>query len=820
MILRCLLRLAACAVLLAYLPAHADPAPFDLPGPTLQLKVTRGGVTLAAARVPNLAAGDRLWLRADLPKEQSEHYLMVAAFLRGATNPPPTDWFVRCDTWVTKCAQEGLTLTVPKDAQQLLVFLAPETGGDFKTLMDAVRGRPGAFVRTSQDLNQASLDRSRLESYLAAIRNLADTDPARLKEVAPLLARSLAIKVDEKCLDKMAPVQASCLTQGRETLILNDGHSESLAQALTSGPASDLAMDASNTAQLKYGYYGPYIGSLFDIARLLDSFHTAHYQYIPALAAAREERLSLVLNAAPSFHDPKSVLVLALPAIEHAQLPPLHVVEPRQVLCARKSPLVLQVEGAPLVFSTGFAHQMVLKVTLADGRTLTLPATADAERGGFVVDAGALKNVEVGASSRATLAGFWGFDAYEGPAFEIADAQPLTWNLAPGDESALIVGRQDTVHLRAKSTHCVEEVVLKDAAGHESRLEWRATRPDEVEVKLPLQDVAPGALTLLVHQYGGAPPQSLTLQAYAEASHLESFTLHAGDSTGVLRGDRLDEVEALTLHDAEFTPEALTTTEGHDEMTMVAGAAHPATHLKAGDAGRARVALKDGRAIEVRASIEPPRPSATLIDLNAQSYAARGGLDIQLSGASEVPQDARVTFSLRAQAPGTFSRQEKVELATAEGSSAILDAGSGSLTFQNARVVVANFEPLKALGGSAFGPLRYRLISGDAIGDWHPLATLVRLPELRSFECPEDPDAPCTLSGTNLFLLDTVGADAGFSRAVRVPDGFPGPALKVPRPAASQLYLKLRDDPEGVSVTVLDPHRGLKTEAARAPGGN
>jgi len=41
-------------------------------------------------------------------------------------------------------------LTVPKDAQQLLVFLAPETGGDFNTLVNAVRGRPGAFVRTSR----------------------------------------------------------------------------------------------------------------------------------------------------------------------------------------------------------------------------------------------------------------------------------------------------------------------------------------------------------------------------------------------------------------------------------------------------------------------------------------------------------------------------------------------------------------------------------------------------------------------------------------------------------------------------------------------
>jgi len=109
--------------------------------------------------VPNLAPGDRLWIKAELPATQSEHYLLVAAFLRGATDPPPADWFFRNETWNRKSAPQGMTITVPPDAQQALLFLAPQTGGDFRTLVDAVRGRPGAFVRASQDLNQATLDR-------------------------------------------------------------------------------------------------------------------------------------------------------------------------------------------------------------------------------------------------------------------------------------------------------------------------------------------------------------------------------------------------------------------------------------------------------------------------------------------------------------------------------------------------------------------------------------------------------------------------------------------------------------------------------------
>src|ERR1700694_2348931 len=190
--LRPLLLTAMIALAHATAAHAAEPAPFDLAGPIVEVTVTRNGKTLPVSQVPNLAVGDRLWIKADLPATQSAHYIMVAAFLRGATNPPPANWFFLCETWSRRCAQEGLTVTVPPDAQQLLLFLAPETGGDYKTIVKTVRGRPGAFVRASQDLNQATLDRARLEAYMSAIRALDQGDRAKLKEDVPLLARSLA----------------------------------------------------------------------------------------------------------------------------------------------------------------------------------------------------------------------------------------------------------------------------------------------------------------------------------------------------------------------------------------------------------------------------------------------------------------------------------------------------------------------------------------------------------------------------------------------------------------------------------------------------
>ncbi len=136
----------------------ADAPPFDLVGPKVDVHVQRNGVTLPIAEVPNLLPGDRLWIHPDLPESQSTHYILIVAFLRGATNPPPPDWYKRVETWNRAVREEGVFVVVPNEAEQALIFLAPETGGDFATLRKAVHDRPGAFVRAGQDLQQASWD--------------------------------------------------------------------------------------------------------------------------------------------------------------------------------------------------------------------------------------------------------------------------------------------------------------------------------------------------------------------------------------------------------------------------------------------------------------------------------------------------------------------------------------------------------------------------------------------------------------------------------------------------------------------------------------
>jgi hypothetical protein len=798
--------LLAAAALVSVNANAAGPAPFDLAGPTLDVTVSRGDQTRSIAEVPHLATGDVLSIRADFPSTQSEHYLMVVAFLRGSTNPPPKTWFFRCAVWKTECADKGLTVAVPEGAQQSLIFLAPETGGDFKTLVNAVRGRPGAFVRASQDLNQATLDRARLERYLSAIRKLNAVSPVALKDTTPLLARSLGIRVDEKCLDKIPQLQAPCLMQGQETLILSDGHSKSIVEALTSGPASDLAMAASFTPEANYGYYSPYISSVLDLARLFDSFRVANYQYIPALATAVRDQLALTLNTPPSFHNPKSVMVAALPAVEPAQPPPLHAVDPKDIYCARRNSLVLPVEGAPLVFSTEYAHHTILRLTGKNGEVIDLPATADATQGGFVIDTSSLETASLADRFQGSLHGYWGFEKFDGPGFQLVNAHAQAWTPSSADDGALTVGRTNTIHLQAGSVACIDRIMVKDPAGKELRAEWAPVKSNEVEINLPLQQAEPGAVTLLVSQYGSKEVQPVELRAYPEAGRLESFAIHAGETQGILKGSRLEDVVSLSLKGLEFVPTPPDSSLGSDALLMAVKAATEPTaaSLQQGETTKAKVTLRDGRVYSVNVSVAAPRPRVELVGKSVQQPARTSDSNIQLASEDQLPQDAQLVFSVRAKSPAAFGRDENIEVATAdEAFATTLTFANRGLTLADARVAVATLDPAKAFGFSAFGPLKFRVVAKGVAGDWQPLATLVRLPILQALQCPATPEKTCKLTGSNLFLVDSVAGDPEFKEVVQVPDGFPGRALPVPHPSKSGLYLKLRDDPAVVNSATL-----------------
>jgi hypothetical protein len=594
-------------------------ARFDLAGPKIDIRVTRGQVTLPIAAVPNLLPGDTLWIHPDFPPTQSVHYLLIVAFLRGTTNPPPDNWFTRVETWQKSVRDEGVFVTVPAEAQQAILFLAPETGGDFSTLRSAVKGKPGVFVRASQDLSEAGFEQARIEKYLEEIKKVPPGDSAALMDHSNLLARTLALKPNPECFKRPLDQQYTCLTQTGSQTLLDDGHGQSVASALSNGPSSDFINAASYTQIAGGGNYSAYVGALVDLIRLTSSLHTAQFQYIPAITFPADETsnpspndnnagqtLNLRLNTPPSFHNPKSVIVIGLPAVGPSVLPPLRTADPNSISCLLDPHMAIPIEGAPLVFSTEFAHGLILHLNIpnpAAGTQLDLPLMADAFQGGLTIDphpptrkeltaqlndpdpitplvippsiapasTSNAKSSEPGAPITGTVEGFWGFDRYTGPTVPLQNQPGQGWRIvtSPETPSILIAGRPNHLQIAATGTACVESISL---VPDDSKVEWKRQTPpalpknpvaledpvappiippvEPIDVTLNLQKAAtPGSIRLAIQQFGQKNPDQLGTKSFAEPAKIESLRIHAGDLTAVLTGNSLQQVKDLTLRD-------------------------------------------------------------------------------------------------------------------------------------------------------------------------------------------------------------------------------------------------------------------------------
>jgi hypothetical protein len=884
-------------------------ARFDLEGPKIDVRVTRGQVTLPIAAVPNLQPNDTLWLHPAFPPSQSVHYLLIVAFLRGTTNPPPDNWFTRIETWQKNVREEGVFIQVPAEAQQAILFLAPETGGDFSTLKSAVKGKPGTFVRASQDLAEAGFEQARIEKYLEEIKKVPPGDPAALLDHSNLLARTLALKPNPECFKRPVDQQYTCLTQTGTQTLLDDGHGQSVVAALSSGPASDFINAASYTQMAGGGNYSAYVGAIVDLFRLTSSLHTAQYQYIPAITFPADhggsatpesnagQTLNLRLNTPPSFHNPKSVIVIGLPAVQPSVLPPLRPADPAHISCLLDPHMVLPIEGAPLVFSTEFAHDLVLHLNLpakaGDPPTkLNLPVVADAYQGGLTLDPNPSQRKELplalndpdpitptpapteappgappaqngvpGAPITGTIEGYWGFDRYVGPTLPLQNVPGQGWRIVTahdadhGAESPdiLIAGKPNQLAITSTGTACVESVTLEPG---NSRLDWKLASPpappknpvaeeapptpapvipkvEPIDLTLNLQhSTTPGNIRLAIQQFGEKEPDQLGTKTFAEPAKIESLHLHAGDLTAVLTGNSLDQVKDLTFEadrkELTYTPASATDTpdapRNHLILALPPNAKAPG--LKPNDTIDAEVHLLDGRTLKIQTIVLPERPEVTLLSRRVVLPAPS---PIELASDQDLPLGAQLTFFLKSREK--FPRNEQIEIEQVEAPSkdaadtsadaplkTTLSVAAGSLVLEDNHSILATFDPLKTFGPSTFGQFRFRAVAADGTaGEWIPLATIVRLPTLTDLHCPTGSAAaakqqPCQLTGSALYLIDSVATDAAFVNPIPVPEGFVDSTLVIPHPEITgkttastpvTFYIRLRDDPSVADAVTL-----------------
>jgi hypothetical protein len=399
--------------------------------------------------------------------------------------------------------------------------------------------------------------------------------------------------------------------------------------------------------------------------------------------------------------------------------------------------------------------------------------------------------------------------------------------VSASDHNALIIGREDTLHVQGENTMCVEQVqaTIPQAAGAAGTpkpvtLTWKSPKPDAMEIAMPLKDAAPGDVTVAIRQYGMPQPDDLTLKSYAEAASIEHLTLAAGDKAATLKGKRLDEVESADLAGISFTPAALYRVQDSDQLSM--SATGSTATLKPGEDYSAKVTLRDGRMLHVAATVEAPRPQVELLSKGVQQQQQDGSdaspgneAPVRLGSPNDLPLQRRLVFFVHSVVPVAFPRTEKIEVAAVDGSfSTTLSLSDGSLILEDTHTAVGVIDPMQRFGVSAFGPLQFRPISAVGVtGDWVPLGTLVRLPGFtgsptaKELRCPRNLTKPCQLTGSNLFLITEVANNPDMNDAIDVPPDFTGTALTVPNAPRSgangTLYLRLRDDPQTVQTLNL-----------------
>lgn len=805
----------------------ADGARFDLTGPKVEVKVTRGGSVLPIAQVPNLMPGDKVWVHPDFPSTQSVHLLVIVSFLRGTTNPPPEEWFTRIESWDKKVKREGVYVTVPSEAQQALIFIAPETGGDFSTLKSAVRGRPGIFVRAAADLNEASFEQSRIEHYLTAIRATDGSDPKIIAEHSEKLASTLNLKPNKDCLKQPVDQQVNCLRQTGTESLLNDGHGQTIAAAISTGPSSDFINAASVTPVAGAGLYSAYVGAVVDLVRLMSGLHTAQYQYIPAISFPQEQTMNLRLNAPPSFHNPKSVIVVGLPAVQKAIAPPLRPRDPNQIACLLQPHMVLRLEGAPLVYATGFAHDLVLHLNRSEGQT-DFPMKPDAFEGGLAIvnetprkplneitikntnspppaDTPKAKSTDLIVTG--VVRGYWGFDTFEGPTVTVQQVPGKGWKLVGNTQ--LFAGKENHIHLKGEGTGCIQSISLQPAngKGRDLKIDFKPAPPptegaeapkDTLELNVPLQKVNPGGYQLQIKQFGTHAPDKLPLTAYTSSVQLDNIQIHNGDRQALLEGTAVGDVVSVELDGQTLKPTGST-----DGKSIQLVADKP---LTPDEDAQAKAKLKDGRTLDVDVTVVAARPGLKLLSMKPSVEATQGSLAIELTGKNQIPVAGKLVFVV--QSERDFPRSQKIEVATADGSlHTTLSLADASLILQDSHTAIATLVPLKVFGPSAFGNLEIRPVAEDGTpGNWTQLGTLVRTPAISSVTC-EPNAATCTLTGNNLFLLEAVGTSADFNGAKEVPTGFADSTIEVPASIDGKLYLKLRDDTSApATVTIPDWH--------------
>ena len=334
-----------------------------------------------------------------------------------------------------------------------------------------------------------------------------------------------------------------------------------------------------------------------------------------------------------------------------------------------------------------------------------------------------------------------------------------------------------------------------------------------VDISASQKSLAPRTFHLTIQQFGDAL-DIVTTKTYSEPATLKTLELHAGGrppptspAPASTRSNSSPSTTSSLLRAAQHAQPGYRLAHARTLRHRHQPPPHSSPNSQAPKlrVGERLTASFHSRRPHTHPPSHPsrlPRPSITASQ-QEHRWGNRPAPRSIYAGPDDLPVTQQLTFSLKSAAP--FPRTGQLEIANADETlRTTLSVASGSLVLQNPHTLLATLDPLKAFGNSAFGPLRLRPVSPDGTtGDWLPLVNLVRLPTFKDLHCPPDTTLPCTISGSSLYLVDSIATDADFTTPTTVPEGFVGTTLSLPRPAKTGFYLRLRDDPTPANSVTL-----------------
>ena len=775
---------------------------FNVPGPVLQVNVRRGEETLPIYQVPSLQPGDIISVTSSFKEKEPVHWMLVSGFLRGATEPPPEKWFSEVDLWKHHNWDHTQQITVPSGANQGLLFLAPDSGGGFSTLRNTVRRQPNLFLRVSQDMTKATAEQGRLNSFLDGMRSASPMgNPQSATQRSIALANSLSINVNGKCFDANQQ-QTPCLVQNTDQLLANSSIRETAVQNLTSMPSASL-IGGVISSQLGAAFF-PYVGAAIDVIHLLGGARTADYQYLPALAQKHGDRIQLKLNHDPTFKSPKSVLVYVLPQVETTTPPRIVIDTENHPACISGAASALPAEAPPSLYSTQYGHDWTLSLKDADGRTQNnISIKPDPSVGGFLVAAGAVNQnlFKNDTSLQASITGHWGFQTVTLPPFTLEHSRSGAWQLEAKQQESLIAGSQVVLTLTGPVAACIDHVQLNDGKGNHLAAKLTHTSAHAVTAALDLSQAAVSDATLQVQQAGLNQPDQHKLRIYQPLPQVDKTTYFAGDHVIEFAGQRLDEIASAEFGGAHFDPaHTPKSADQGDTVQFTQPDSAPASTVAADSTATAVLHLRDGRTMNLSFSVQAPRPMVKVLSMNPRNPAST----IQLQNHDAVPQDTQLNLTLQSVTPAAFQPDEKIQIRGDLQTTPVELSLSHGLMLQDQQTVIASFVPAQLLGASTFGRLEFRVIDSRGVaGAWQALPKVVRLPQLKEIRCPLSLNSKCTLTGDHLYLLAAISAEPSMKHAVKIPGGFTGASVEIPRPSGSTIFIKLRDDPDTADPVLL-----------------